>query len=95
MVNKLGGFFNKVDEENFAIFATYCGLALDHARVIPDVSMVKLTILLPQLYEKIRRSEQKNKVALEILSYHNTSNTEELERTREMIVSFQAPKVLE
>ncbi|CAG2121869.1 unnamed protein product, partial [Medioppia subpectinata] len=79
MVNKLKGNFNKMDEENFSTFATYCGLALDHAR----------------LYEKIRKSEQKNKVALEILSYHNTSNNEELERTREDIGKFKAPDVLE
>jgi cAMP and cAMP-inhibited cGMP 3',5'-cyclic phosphodiesterase 10 len=34
MVNKLNGHFTKDDEENFSVFATYCGLALDHARVI-------------------------------------------------------------
>ncbi|XP_054154155.1 probable 3',5'-cyclic phosphodiesterase pde-5 [Oppia nitens] len=77
MVNKLNGNFTKVDEENFGTFATYCGLALDHAR----------------LYEKIRKSEQKNKVALEVLSYHNLSNDEELADTRLNIQSFQAPDV--
>ncbi|CAG2169064.1 unnamed protein product [Oppiella nova] len=79
MLNKMKGNFNKVDEENFSTFATYCGLALDHAR----------------LYEKIRKSEQKNKVALEILSYHNTSNSEELERTREDVIKFKTPQVLD
>ena len=30
-----------------------------------------------QLYEKIRRSEQKYRVALEVLSYHSTSSDDE------------------
>ncbi|CAG2182645.1 unnamed protein product, partial [Oppiella nova] len=38
---------------------------------------------------------QKNKVALEILSYHNTSNSEELERTREDVIKFKTPQVLD
>lgn len=33
MVNKTTGSFNKADEEAFATFATYCGLALHHAKV--------------------------------------------------------------
>jgi len=44
------------DEEAFETFAVYCGLALHHAK----------------LYEKIQRSEQKYRVALDVLSYHNT-----------------------
>ncbi|XP_054274469.1 probable 3',5'-cyclic phosphodiesterase pde-5 isoform X2 [Macrosteles quadrilineatus] len=58
MVNKNAGFFNKEDEEAFETFAVYCGLALHHAK----------------LYEKIRRSEQKYRVALEVLCYHNSCN---------------------
>ncbi|KAG0425971.1 hypothetical protein HPB47_026893, partial [Ixodes persulcatus] len=64
MVNKTSGTFNKADEEAFATFATYCGLALHHAK----------------LYDKIRRSEQKYKVALEVLSYHATCTEEEVQR---------------
>ena len=45
------------------MFSTYCGLALHHAK----------------LYEKIRRSEQKYRVALEVLSYHNASSVDEVE----------------
>lgn len=45
------------------MFAVYCGLALHHAK----------------LYDKIRRSEQKYKVALEVLSYHNASSAIEVE----------------
>lgn len=45
------------------MFAIYCGLALHHAK----------------LYDKIRRSEQKYKVALEVLSYHNSSSVSEVE----------------
>ncbi|KAI6242433.1 Phosphodiesterase [Aphelenchoides fujianensis] len=54
MVNKLAGTFTKADEESFETFAIYCGLALHHAK----------------LYDKIRRSEQKYRVALEVLAYH-------------------------
>ncbi|CAG2182045.1 unnamed protein product, partial [Oppiella nova] len=32
MVNKINDVFTKEDEDSFAVFATYCGLALDHAR---------------------------------------------------------------
>ncbi|XP_037068397.1 LOW QUALITY PROTEIN: probable 3',5'-cyclic phosphodiesterase pde-5 [Pollicipes pollicipes] len=63
MVNKTAGaYFTKADEENFEFFAVYCGLALHHAK----------------LYDKIRRSEQKYKVALEVLSYHNSSTDSEV-----------------
>jgi len=41
----------------------YCGLALHHAK----------------LYDKIRRSEQKYQVALDVLSYHNTCRDDELQ----------------
>lgn len=61
MVNKRVGIFTKEDEEAFEMFAIYCGLALHHAK----------------LYDKIRRSEQKYRVALEVLSYHNTCTEEE------------------
>jgi len=65
MVNKQhgDGVFTKEDEEAFRTFAVYCGLALHHAK----------------LYDKIRRSEQKYKVALEVLSYHNAASIEEVE----------------
>lgn len=64
MVNKRSGFFTKEDEEAFEMFAVYCGLALHHAK----------------LYDKIRRSEQKYRVALEVLSYHNTCTEEEVKQ---------------
>ena len=51
------------DENSFQCFSVYCGLALHHAK----------------LYDKIRRSEQKYKVALEVLSYHNASSASEVE----------------
>ncbi|KAK7101205.1 probable 3',5'-cyclic phosphodiesterase pde-5 [Littorina saxatilis] len=62
MVNKLAGTFTRNDEEAFETFAVYCGLALHHAK----------------LYDKIRRSEQKYRVALEVLSYHSQCTEEEL-----------------
>lgn len=63
MVNKHSGYFTKEDEEAFEMFAVYCGLALHHAK----------------LYDKIRRSEQKYRVALEVLSYHNSCTEEEFQ----------------
>nr|XP_015833958.1 PREDICTED: probable 3',5'-cyclic phosphodiesterase pde-5 isoform X3 [Tribolium castaneum] len=61
MVNKHSGLFTIEDEEAFEMFAVYCGLALHHAK----------------LYDKIRKSEQKYRVALEVLSYHNSCTEEE------------------
>ncbi|XP_045160110.2 probable 3',5'-cyclic phosphodiesterase pde-5 isoform X3 [Mercenaria mercenaria] len=70
MVNKLNGTFTKSDEESFETFAIYCGLALHHAK----------------LYEKIRRSEQKYRVALEVLSYHSQSSDDEFQVVKSMRV---------
>ncbi len=63
MVNKSSGHFTREDEEAFGVFSVYCGLALHHAK----------------LYDKIRRSEQKHKVALEVLSYHNSCSVVEVD----------------
>ncbi|CAG2065943.1 unnamed protein product, partial [Timema podura] len=52
------------DEEAFETFAVYCGLALHNS----------------QLYDKIANSEQKYRVALDILSYHNTCTEDEVEQ---------------
>ncbi|XP_071744727.1 probable 3',5'-cyclic phosphodiesterase pde-5 isoform X1 [Lepeophtheirus salmonis] len=62
IINKKDGFFTKDDEKSFDIFSTYCGLALHHAK----------------LYEKIRRSEHKCKVTMEVLSYHNSATSKEV-----------------
>jgi len=64
MLNKDDGPFVKEDEEAFETFAVYCGLALHHAK----------------LYDKIRRSEQKYKVACEVLSYHNKAADDEIDK---------------
>lgn len=64
MVNKHSGVFTSEDEEAFEMFAVYCGLALHHAK----------------LYDKIKRSEQKYRVALEVLSYHNTCTEDEFNK---------------
>ncbi|CAI9726207.1 3 3' [Octopus vulgaris] len=71
MVNKLNGVFTKDDEEAFEAFAVYCGLALHHAKI----------------YDKIRQSEQKFKVALEVLSYHNQCTEDEYQQVKSMIDS--------
>ncbi|VDO29997.1 unnamed protein product [Haemonchus placei] len=68
MVNKHEGVFTKSDEDSFEVFAVYCGLALHHAK----------------LYDKIRRSEQKYRVALEVLAYHSVCNKDEVAKLQKM-----------
>ena len=69
MVNKVGeepggvsASFSAEDEEAFRLFSVYCGLALHYAK----------------LYDKIRRSEQKLKVSLEVLAYHSSATQHDL-----------------
>ncbi|KAI5640915.1 3'5'-cyclic nucleotide phosphodiesterase domain-containing protein [Phthorimaea operculella] len=64
MVNKKNADnFHHDDEVAFEIFSTFFGLALHHAR----------------LYDRIMRKEQKYRVALEVLSYHNTCKETEVQ----------------
>lgn len=64
MVNKRNhDNFDREDEVAFEIFSTFFGLALHHAR----------------LYDRIMRKEQKYRVALEVLSYHNTCRENEVQ----------------
>ncbi|VDD93505.1 unnamed protein product [Enterobius vermicularis] len=66
MVNKISGRFTEQDESAFETFAVYCGLALHHAK----------------LYDRIKRSEQKYRVALEVLAYHSVCNKDEVNRLK-------------
>ena len=71
MVNKMGGqaaVFSAEDEEAFRVFSVYCGLALHYAK----------------LYDKIRRSEQKLKVTLEVLSYHSSATAHDLAEVEQL-----------
>ncbi|KAL8582930.1 hypothetical protein ACOMHN_006474 [Nucella lapillus] len=77
MVNKRTGTFTRTDEESFETFAVYCGLALHHAK----------------LYDKIRRSEQKYRVALEVLSYHSQATEDELNHLRALPVPEHIPSI--
>lgn len=77
MVNKKMGCFTKIDEQAFEMFAVYCGLALHHAK----------------LYQKIRRSEQKNRVALEVLSYHSQCTDDEFKCLRNMALPDPIPDI--
>ena len=65
MVNKHHGTFTADDEESFELFVVYCGLALHHAK----------------LYDRIRVSELKYRVTLEVLSYHNCCTDKEYSNT--------------
>ena len=71
MVNKHHGAFTAEDEESFELFAVYCGLALHHAK----------------LYDRISLSEQKNRVALELLSYHTGCSEEEFQHVKHLTSS--------
>ncbi|XP_041484110.1 probable 3',5'-cyclic phosphodiesterase pde-5 isoform X2 [Lytechinus variegatus] len=77
MVNKKNGLFTRADEQAFETFAVYCGLALHHAK----------------LYDKIRRSEQKHKVALEVLSYHAMCMDNEFKGLRNMPLPDPMPDI--
>ena len=69
MVNKVGeASFSAEDEEAFRLFSVYCGLALHYAK----------------LYDKIRRSEQKLKVTLEVLAYHSSATAHDLEEVEQI-----------
>ncbi|KAH7687914.1 Protein PDE-5, partial [Aphelenchoides avenae] len=77
MVNKHSGVFTQVDEEAFETFAIYCGLALHHAK----------------LYDKIRKSEQKYRVALEVLAYHSVCNRDEVNKLKKVKVKEHIPEL--
>ncbi|KAK0424025.1 hypothetical protein QR680_008463 [Steinernema hermaphroditum] len=77
MVNKQEGVFTKADEDAFETFAVYCGLALHHAK----------------LYDKIRRSEQKYRVALEVLAYHSVCNKDEVNKLKKVQVKEHVPEL--
>lgn len=68
MVNKHHGTFTAEDEESFELFAVYCGLALHHTK----------------LYDRIRVSEQKYRVTLEVLSYHNCCTESEFNAIQQL-----------
>lgn len=79
MVNKHSGTFDSADEQNFECFAVYCGLALHHAKVTVAIGVMVCSFDSEmQLYDKIRRSEQKYRVALEVLAYHSVCHREEV-----------------
>ncbi|XP_065061880.1 probable 3',5'-cyclic phosphodiesterase pde-5 isoform X2 [Rhopilema esculentum] len=79
MVNKRNGVFTAGDEKAFQTFAVYCGLALHHAK----------------LYDKIRRSEQKYKVALEVLSYHSMCSEQEMTQMKQTSLGVPYAKIYE
>ena len=78
MVNKKSGAFTAQDMQAFEHFAIYCGLALHHAR----------------LYDKILKSEQKFKVAMDVLAYHRTCSVEEFRTIRSAGPIYNPPSDL-
>lgn len=75
MVNKRNGAFTEKDEESFELFAVYCGLALHHAK----------------LYDRIQLSEQRYRVALDVLSYHNCCTDEEVDALQSSVDALPPP----
>lgn len=74
---KIDQYLFQEDEEAFETFAVYCGLALHHAK----------------LYEKIRKSEQKYRVALEVLCYHNSCTELEFEEHKRKNIPDSVPGI--
>lgn len=95
MVNKTNGHFTKSDEESFETFAVYCGLGRDHLTFVPRSSQRVFLLALhhASLYDRIRRSEQKCKVALEVLSYHASCTDEEYERMKTYTLPDNIPHI--
>ncbi|BFZ16609.1 hypothetical protein BsWGS_19648 [Bradybaena similaris] len=77
MVNKTNGCFTSADEYAFEMFAVYCGLALFHA----------------EMYEKIRKSEQKYRVALDVLSYHCQATSDEFRELKKCSIPANLPSI--
>ncbi|GIY54482.1 dual 3',5'-cyclic-AMP and -GMP phosphodiesterase 11 [Caerostris darwini] len=75
LINKLSrNPFTKKDEHIFEVFATLCGLGIQHA----------------QLYERAMKATAKTKVTLEVLSYHATAPLEEVqELLREYHIAYK------
>lgn len=94
MVNKKNGHFTKSDEESFETFAVYCGLGRNEWDN-KDTNWIDSFLALhhASLYDRIRRSEQKCKVALEVLSYHASCTDEEYERMKTYTLPDNIPNL--
>lgn len=56
---------------------------------------VLTTLFLLQLYDKVRRSEQKYRVALEVLSYHSQCTEQELNALKAEPIPDNIPSITE
>jgi len=71
LLNKMDGSpFNENDENFFEAFAIFCGMAIHHTA----------------MYEECQKALARQKVALEILSYHASESDEEAEKLLEATV---------
>lgn len=98
MVNKKNGHFTKSDEESFETFAVYCGLGKEYFFFLLIKKKIYFHINISalhhaSLYDRIRRSEQKCKVALEVLSYHASCTDEEYERMKTYTLPDNIPNI--
>jgi len=59
------------------------------------IEWVFLALHHASLYDRIRRSEQKCKVALEVLSYHASCTDEEYERMKSLSIPSYIPNIEE
>jgi cAMP and cAMP-inhibited cGMP 3',5'-cyclic phosphodiesterase 10 len=95
-VNKKNGHFTKSDEESFETFAVYCGLGKYYwEKNLYQLNKYSWFLALhhASLYDRIRRSEQKCKVALEVLSYHASCTDEEYERMKTYTLPDNIPNI--
>ncbi|PFX27035.1 dual 3',5'-cyclic-AMP and -GMP phosphodiesterase 11-like isoform X1 [Stylophora pistillata] len=81
LLNKLDGTaFNKNDENLFEAFAIFCGMAIQNT----------------VMYENVNKAMAKQKVALEVLSYHAAAPLEEANKLKSVpIPSIKTLKLLE
>ncbi|XP_042148153.1 dual 3',5'-cyclic-AMP and -GMP phosphodiesterase 11 isoform X3 [Ixodes scapularis] len=79
LINKLNGEpFNKNDEQLLEAFAIFCGLGIQNT----------------QMYEKVVKAMAKQRVTLEVLSYHATAPLDEARKLSEcMLPSTQSLKL--
>ena len=73
LINKKSGIFTSNDESFVEAFGIFCGIALANVST----------------YEQLKTAEARKQVALDIMTYHATSNTEEAEMLSRMSLAPQ------
>ncbi|CAL8097274.1 unnamed protein product [Calicophoron daubneyi] len=77
LINKCEGQFSEEDQNLLKSYSAYCGLAINVAR----------------MYDRIYRSDQKYRVALEVMTYHSIVSEQEVEREAACTVPTEIPGI--